>query len=742
MHLWHFYTFTYLLFQEAIACSVSCICKWKNGKRTADCFSKSLNDLPDTLDPETQVLDFSDNNLGKLSKEIFVKKQLVNLQRLYLSKCRINSIHKETFAGLTNLVEMDLSYNFLENVPTGAFPNCPSLMKLTLSSNPIKEVKKLAFNHLSYLNTLELSDCEIADVQDGAFQGLHSLEWLHLTSNRLKTIQGPHSLPKTLKGIELQKNPWTCDCYIQDLRDWLANFHIPSSMEPVCTEPKRLQDTLVKSVPVGELACLPEVQPTTLYLELTEGKNVSLLCHIHAVPEATVSWWFDGQLLQNNTNITPGMRLVYFVEEGSENKQSELFIYNANSEDNGTYVCHAENAAGSAQSNFTLKIVLKEEPIVIIVSFSVEYLLCAVVGMSVVVILLVIVIIGCVIKCHRKSRLLKRNQTKEVSLHLQQTAGGGEDDKDSWAAKSFSSSPLDQHLKQNLTPTTQTTTCTAEPEEICFFGIRTCDEQFASTMSPLRINLRSQAVSPLSLRRYQLEQNPDLINGTESIGCRRSGDGEDVRHQEENSAGVSCIRRGMGGEFYTSDQGGGLDICHVIDSQGYPVEYGLPKMSTRTSCGVANESFYRTLPSNRMKRHSAANPLKRYSREVEFLSRSVDTPYDHYHTNDIRYTADGYPVSRQVVPLSLLSPPTSSNNTPSPASGPCCSVNWPPYLQTGHQQKVTKRCASAQTDTEDECDSLSVSVKNESVNNIVNNDNNDVLTESPDEGYEGEPSVV
>lgn len=74
-------------------------------------------------------------------------------------------------------------------------------------------------------------------------------------------------------------------------------------------------------------------------------------------------------------------------------------------------------------------------------------------------------------------------------------------------------------------------------------------------------------------------------------------------------------------------------LRHVVDAQGYPVDYGLPKMPCRATC---SEAYYRTLPCNRLKRHSAANPLKRYSREVEFLSRSVDTPYDHYHATDVR----------------------------------------------------------------------------------------------------------
>lgn len=96
------------------------------------------------------------------------------------------------------------------------------------------------------------------------------------------------------------------------------------------------------------------------------------------------------------------------------------------------------------------------------------------------------------------------------------------------------------------------------------------------------------------------------------------------------------------------------------------------------------------------------------------------------------------------MPRQLIPPQASS-----PSSIPCCSLNWPPCLPPNPQnlpQSVSKKCASAQTDTEDECDSISVSVsvpKSDNVNaNVPTENGNDVLTESPDEGYEGEPSVV
>lgn len=400
-----------------------CVCKWKNGKQTVECNDKNLNTIPAGMDPGTQVLDFSGNKLRKLQEQKFLKMDLINLQRIYLAKCGITTIDPQTFKGLTNLVELDLSGNLLETVPTEAFIDTPSLMRLTLSSNPIKRLKRASFTHLSFLNTLELSNCQICLVDEGAFQGLHSLEWLHLDGNKLTTLKGNKVLPDSLKGIELQGNAWECDCHMLELHSWLLDFNIPHAVQPLCVGPNKVKGRPIKNVPLADLACLPDVSPTTFYLEIAEGKNVSLLCHVRAIPEAQVSWWFQGQLLQNDTLIAPGMRLYYYLEEGHEDKKSELFIYNVNSEDNGTYICNAENPAGMAQSNFSIRIIVKEEPIVIIVSFPFEYLLAAVIGAAVLILVLIIVIIVLIVKCRRyRRRQLKREKTKEVALQYQQTA--------------------------------------------------------------------------------------------------------------------------------------------------------------------------------------------------------------------------------------------------------------------------------------------------------------------------------
>lgn len=632
------------------ACPELCTCKWKSGKQTVECTNRGFLAIPQTIDPGTQVLEFSQNSLGTLQNKLFAKLGLINLQRIYLSDCGITNIHDRTFVGLTNLIELDLSNNLINAIPTEAFIDCPSLMRLTLSGNVINVVQKAAFLHLTYLTTLELDNCGLNKIEEGAFQGLHSLEWLHLNGNKLRSLSGTRILPESLKGVELQDNLWECDCHILDLKAWLVDFKIPQETEPKCSGPARHKNRYIKTVPESELACLPNVTPTSFYLELGEGRNISLLCHVNAIPEAKVSWWFQGQILQNDSLVAPGMRLIYYVEEGNYDRRSELFILNAKSEDNGTYVCNAENFAGRVEANFTIRVILKEEPIVIIVAFPFEYLIAAIAGVAALLFIFIIIIVISILRCRRnRRRQQKREKTKEIALQYQETK-----------------SCVDQQLK------------IIESEvELCI-----------REDSPSLISTNQVSSPPTLLKSYQLEQNPDLINDTESVERRRDGDGEDNTTMESEIVNSITPPQNLI-QF---------PVTCLIDREGYPVDYGVPKLYN---------NFYRTLPYNK-RRQSAANPIARYSREAEFLSHQPE----HYY--NVRYTADGYPVR-------------------DPPDVPCCSNQWPQYMPANlhHNQQSkyaninNKRCVSAQTESEP-----------------TQPQEAGIEGESPDEGYGGETSAV
>ena len=81
------------------------------------------------------------------------------------------------------------------------------------------------------------------------------------------------------RDLSLHGNRWRCDCRLLELRAWLADVVLPRG-EPRCAEPPRAAGAPVRRLDVAEFACVPEVAPSTMYLEVIEGKNVSLVCTI------------------------------------------------------------------------------------------------------------------------------------------------------------------------------------------------------------------------------------------------------------------------------------------------------------------------------------------------------------------------------------------------------------------------------------------------------------------------------
>ncbi|KAJ8982370.1 hypothetical protein NQ317_006957 [Molorchus minor] len=478
-------------------CPFPCICKWKNGKQTAECVNKDLVVIPEGMDTETQVLEFSGNNLRTMHGDKFLKLGLINLQRIYMARCRISIIEERTFKGLSNLVELDLSDNSLDSVPSAAFIDCPSLMRLTLNRNPIKALEGASFSHLSFLTTLELSNCELSKVDEGAFQGLYSLEWLHLNGNKMTSFSAARHLPAGLKGAQLQDNPWECNCHMLELHTWLLNFAFPHSVEPLCKGPSRMAGRIIKSVPVGELACLPDVTPTTFYVEIEQGKNMSLVCQVHAKPEAEVSWHFNGQLLENDTYIAPGVHLLYYIETGRVDKQSELYIYNVNTEDNGTFICSAENSAGVSYANFTIRVIVKKELTVEPDEVPIEFFVMVAVSAAISVLIVLLVAILSMIRCHRSAMLRKKRDNSKVALR--------NSTKDNLLQDSIDDSDI---LKEN-----SSNKLLDQNESLMLYTQP--NEELLRSVSPLADQLRS----PTSLKCYQ-EKNPDLINGTEGVSRR------------------------------------------------------------------------------------------------------------------------------------------------------------------------------------------------------------------------------
>ncbi|CAB0020644.1 unnamed protein product [Nesidiocoris tenuis] len=700
---------------RAWACPTSCICKWKGGKQSVECINKSLITIPSGMDHGTQVLDFAGNNLDRLLKERFHKMGLINLQKIFLSRCRIKHIEDRAFKGLTNLVELDLSDNVITSVPSETFYDYPSLMRLTLNGNPIRIVKKSSFLPLTFLTNLELSKCDVEIIEDGAFEALDKLEWLKLDNNKLKFIAGENILPTSLHGIDLHLNPWQCDCRMIDLRLWLATYHVPLTVEAKCASPSRFEGLQIKTIDVQDLACLPDVRPTPIFLEIAEGQNASLLCQVSSIPEAKVSWLYRGNILQNDSTVAPGLHLYYFVEEGTIEKTSELFIFNANVDDNGTFVCIAENPAGKAHSNYTIRIILKREPIIGLTVFPYEYFVVVSAAAVIIAILGIICLTLCLIQCRRqKKRKRKKDRSKVVALqhqNVQIKTTVARDEPITRLSGSVVQAPKANGLIVNQ-------------DQVI---------QFSTGPGVLVIPNNLKYSSPPIPPSYP-DQNPDLINdtGKEWRGLSVVSEGNESEADKVTwaAAGGTLPRRDIFSKHMTADVH--LSPGKFIDQDGYPLDYGLPRIPGGAALPqpvsgpypqvIQPSNFYRTLPHK-----PRSGPAARFSREAEFFPPKPNGPqYEHFNPSDVRYTAEGYPAVAQQTPLypcfaqdPFISPPAGYKGDPRDAA-----AQWP----ESSLDSLRTQSVAAQTLAEGRVDPDATPTDEEQ----------QPLTESPDEGYEGE----
>ncbi|XP_070539663.1 toll-like receptor Tollo [Ptychodera flava] len=230
-------------------------------------------------------------------------RNIPSLKTLNLKKTGIESLANLTFEGCTSLSKLDLSLNFIGEIPKGflnqvnapsveylymqssnishlakyAFKDSSRLREIDLSHNNLKTLPKYAFYRLSALKILDLSHNNIFHIEDESLYRLQDLQELKLNDNFLTNLNlFPYiQAALTIKTfLNMEANPLSCDCDMftvlykynqtgyprkQDL-DHLI-FH-PALNSLQCHSPENVQGRSISSLEFYDFWCeLPVLCP-------------------------------------------------------------------------------------------------------------------------------------------------------------------------------------------------------------------------------------------------------------------------------------------------------------------------------------------------------------------------------------------------------------------------------------------------------------------------------------------------
>lgn len=298
---------------------------------------------------------------------------------------------------------------------------------------------------------------------------------------------------------------------------------------------------------------------------------------------------------------------------------SALFLYSVESLDEGIYNCIAENNAGSAVANLSLRVLFREKSTIEppVDNPSSGYIVAIAAGALVGTLFALTCLVGSIIYCVKKRRRDRKRNSKALVTQSKSVLPITKDTTSSSCRKGNGSLIGLEH--QQMVSYTEREINRAATLERREHSRNNLDRNTYPVASPVA--------------KYLTE--PDLIN--EVPENTEVGYGQLYgRHQHTGGVDRQILEYDSGYPLQPDLRPPPvLPQMSYLDQDGYPLNFGLPKISFTAS----------TLPRLRQRMAepgSAAAPAARYSREAEFLARSPG--YDPVLSRtDARYTVEGYP---------------------------------------------------------------------------------------------------
>eukprot|EP00071_Canis_lupus_P051258 XP_534308.3 immunoglobulin superfamily member 10 isoform X1 [Canis lupus familiaris] len=252
------------------------------------CTFRYLTSIPDGISPNVERINLGYNSLVRLTETDF--SGLNKLELLMLHSNGIHTIPAKTFADLQALQVLKMSYNKIRKLQKDTFYGLRSLTRLHMDHNNIEFINPEVFYGLTFLRLVHLEGNQLTKLHPDtfvSFKYLHIfktsfIKYLYLSDNFLNSLpQEMISNMPDLESLYLHGNPWTCDCHLKWLSDWIQENpdiikckkdRSPSSPQqcPLCMNPRTSKGTPLAMVPAAAFLCAkPTIDPSLKVKSLT-----------------------------------------------------------------------------------------------------------------------------------------------------------------------------------------------------------------------------------------------------------------------------------------------------------------------------------------------------------------------------------------------------------------------------------------------------------------------------------------
>lgn len=344
-------------YSSAIASCVPCICLRSYGARKADCSRKivnfTMNNIPDFISSDIQILNMTQHNLVTLKNETFVKVNLTELSSLYLDRCNIKNIEKEAFKDLTYLTDLSLMYNDLHELEPGLFDTNIFLKYLWIENNKIKHLPNGLFNMLENFQGLFARFNEISFVDGNLFINNKYLWIIDLSNNKLNYLNSQLIKKSNISIIFMQENPFICDCQLKDLHEIMKIRNLYNKTQPMCSFPNRLDGKEISLLKSSDFKCWldTKILPNE-GRKIYDNTNLTIQCISNGLPKP------ETKLIHNDEIIEP----VYYFQEDTKYFYN-FSITNLTVNDSGLYKCVSKNKIyNSSSPNIDITVIKTEKP--------------------------------------------------------------------------------------------------------------------------------------------------------------------------------------------------------------------------------------------------------------------------------------------------------------------------------------------------------------------------------------------